>query len=726
MSLFAVYEALRGIFSYSPIAILLVSSVLVLSISGTSYGEILASDCQLDSSNHPTVVLEGPHAGSVNAGETIDFTGRLVCENGYKHSNVEIIIFEKHFLEDEETIAIVYTDENGEFSASWLAINRQFDSAVPTTIRAKYQTPPTETGSYFAPESNRVVFHVKKLLSEISLDPLPASAEIGETLFFTGKLELASGNPEGYIVYIKDEDPLESDDLLATAYVESDGSFFANWIVTNTDSDRIVDVYAVFEGANIYWRVTTCDIGITNPLGGECRFTIKLQITGELPPPPPPPTGPLDSDDDGIPDDKDQCKFTSETYNGYLDWDGCPDTPPEIPKTVDSDGDGINDNFDSCPYVSETFNGYQDHDGCPDNIPKPIPKENLDGDEYIDLYFSHSFNKNPVVAIVPAPDSYDEVRRYIIPSQEGVMLWSSDLTREYSGDWNVDFIIIEPGALKFPMKPDIIMQVVTRDEVVGCDTDFGGVAYLSYGSVGSGAILPDRPINTVVCTNNFGIFRSTSEVAGTASHEFIHAMGLGHAFNKPNDLMCSVDYNGNPTCGSQFFGSKSNEPSDFNLAGVKKLYMEDGWKNPNLQIYSFDEQFTADQYMNFEYSPPTTPTTPITPTIPTTPITPTTPKIPTIHTTPITPKILTTPTKSIPSFVDAQKGAQHYLDRYNNEPIYKAWFDESYPDYTLEQAIELSIPDAFSKQPESPPPELEPPEPEPPEKEKFCFLWWCW
>jgi len=79
-----------------------------------------------------------------------------------------------------------------------------------------------------------------------------------------------------------------------------------------------------------------------------------------------------------------------------------------------------------------------------------------------------------------------------------------------------------------------------------------------------------------------------------------------------------------------------------------------------------------------------------------------------------------TPKPIIPDFVDPQKGAQHYLDRYNNEPIYKAWFDKSYPDYTLEQAIELSIPDAFSKEPA-------PPEPEPPEKEKTCFLWiFCW
>jgi len=55
------------------------------------------------------------------------------------------------------------------------------------------------------------------------------------------------------------------------------------------------------------------------------------------------------------------------------------------------------------------------------------------------------------------------------------------------------------------------------------------------------------------------------------------------------------------------------------------------------------------------------------------------------------------PTKKIPDFVDPKKGAQYYLDRYNNEPAYKKWFDSNFPDYTIQEAIELAIPDAFSE-----------------------------
>ena len=59
------------------------------------------------------------------------------------------------------------------------------------------------------------------------------------------------------------------------------------------------------------------------------------------------------------------------------------------------------------------------------------------------------------------------------------------------------------------------------------------------------------------------------------------------------------------------------------------------------------------------------------------------------------------PTKKVPDFVDPKKGAQYYLDRYNKEPAYKKWFDSNFPDYTIEEAIELAIPGSFSE-PEPP------------------------
>ena len=41
---------------------------------------------------------------------------------------------------------------------------------------------------------------------------------------------------------------------------------------------------------------------------------------------------------------------------------------------VDGDNDGIKDNADACPSSKETYNGYQDTDGCPDTVPvTPTP-----------------------------------------------------------------------------------------------------------------------------------------------------------------------------------------------------------------------------------------------------------------------------------------------------------------------------------------------------------------
>jgi len=47
----------------------------------------------------------------------------------------------------------------------------------------------------------------------------------------------------------------------------------------------------------------------------------------------------------------------------------------------------------------------------------------------------------------------------------------------------------------------------------------------------------------------------------------------------------------------------------------------------------------------------------------------------------------TIPVTKIASFVDSSKDPQHYIDRYYNEALYKYWFDNNYPDYTIEEAV---------------------------------------
>jgi len=71
------------------------------------------------------------------------------------------------------------------------------------------------------------------------------------------------------------------------------------------------------------------------------------------------PPAPGDRDGDGIADERDACPDVRETWNAFLDDDGCPDDP-------DSDADGIPDSVDLCILQPEDRDGYQDDDGCPD------------------------------------------------------------------------------------------------------------------------------------------------------------------------------------------------------------------------------------------------------------------------------------------------------------------------------------------------------------------------
>ena len=53
-------------------------------------------------------------------------------------------------------------------------------------------------------------------------------------------------------------------------------------------------------------------------------------------------------------------------------------------------------------------------------------------------------------------------------------------------------------------------------------------------------------------------------------------------------------------------------------------------------------------------------------------------------------------------FFDSKKGVKYYLDRYKKEHIFKDWFDATFPNYTIKDALELAIPCTFSKeQPQS-------------------------
>ncbi|MBX3246283.1 MAG: OmpA family protein [Myxococcales bacterium] len=95
----------------------------------------------------------------------------------------------------------------------------------------------------------------------------------------------------------------------------------------------------------------------------------------------------VDTDGDGIADDRDRCVTQPEDVDGFEDEDGCPDldhdrdgvdddldrcpTEPgpaanEGCPDTDADGDGVVDRLDRCPSEPEDRDGFEDADGCPD------------------------------------------------------------------------------------------------------------------------------------------------------------------------------------------------------------------------------------------------------------------------------------------------------------------------------------------------------------------------
>lgn len=65
-----------------------------------------------------------------------------------------------------------------------------------------------------------------------------------------------------------------------------------------------------------------------------------------------------DSDGDGVPNGRDQCKSIPEDRDGWQDRDGCPDD--------DNDGDRRDDTVDKCVNEAEDIDGFDDDDGCPE------------------------------------------------------------------------------------------------------------------------------------------------------------------------------------------------------------------------------------------------------------------------------------------------------------------------------------------------------------------------
>jgi hypothetical protein len=208
--------------------------------------------------------------------------------------------------------------------------------------------------------------------------------------------------------------------------------------------------------------------------------------------------------------------------------------------------------------------------------------------QYLELSYDEWRSNNINVLILVNPDTQEQSSRYVEVVENAINSWSQAL-KQYSGNpnaWNfhvttsVGFLSsqeIGPGR-----EADLIIELAGDPEgVIGCQGFIGVAPPHPYELT--------IPVTVHVLTScldtEAGVLVEYSEevVYSTALHEFAHALGLGHAFNINNDLMCSaeVDINGNlmPTC--EFFEADVIEISEADVAALIYKYGVDGFEPPN-------------------------------------------------------------------------------------------------------------------------------------------------
>jgi len=228
-----------------------------------------------------TKITMNPIQSPIKISKAITITGLLTTSDGLPISNKEIQL--SNYPYDSDILSNpVITNSKGEFSINWMP-----EKLSPYYLLVNFNGDENYQKSKSSFSGQTV--SVERLNSSISLDNFQNNARLGSEIIFSGNLRLESANPSGQLVLIKDEDALDTDDVLAKAIVNSDGTFSASWIVTDVESNdrknavqfltlydptlesakkinqlfntlesQTVEIYAVFEETETFKKSSTC------------------------------------------------------------------------------------------------------------------------------------------------------------------------------------------------------------------------------------------------------------------------------------------------------------------------------------------------------------------------------------------------------------------------------------------------------------------------------------
>lgn len=204
---------------------------------------------------------------SIYQGDTVTFSGRLTddANNGMAHK--PIYIKQARSLAIDPVLASGYTNGDGSYSIAWTS-----DKTGSLNIYTLFEA----SSGYSEGRSNEIIVSILEMqqpvpqtpgfyATTISIQVSPTTVKEGNIVSITGRLITTEGQAvQNAAINIKDEDLGSGDDLIATVYTDSTGSYSYNWSARQMDPfDNVVEIYAIYEGSSNIGQARSDQINVT-------------------------------------------------------------------------------------------------------------------------------------------------------------------------------------------------------------------------------------------------------------------------------------------------------------------------------------------------------------------------------------------------------------------------------------------------------------------------------